>query len=276
MATDDHGHQHDSAPGAGHDEGAAREGHDHGAHGGGRTEIILSLACGALLLGGWLWERANGSGVFAWTLYGLAYLAGGFYTVREAIENLRARQLKIDSLMIVAAIGAAVLGQWAEGALLLFLFSLGHALENFAMGRARRAIEALAALRPETALVRRGGELVEARGEQDYLVTGVDARQQGDVESLGGAGGDGDLGVGVGGGAQGFGDAAAQPRVPHGVFVLVVPGAHGAGRLFDHVRRGLGVAGGTDRQVDGVEGQRQHEHLGQTAVRHSGRPLGDD
>ena len=122
----------------------------------------------------------------------------------------------------------------------------------------------------------RGGELVEARGEQDYLVTGVDARQQGDVESLGGAGGDGDLGVGVGGGAQGFGDAAAQPRVPHGVFVLVVPGAHGAGRLFDHVRRRLGVAGGTDRQVDGVEGQRQHEHLGQTAVRHSGRPLGDD
>jgi Cd2+/Zn2+-exporting ATPase len=82
--------------------------------------------------------------------------------VREAIENLRARQLKIDSLMVVAAIGAAALGEWAEGALLLFLFSLGHALENYAMGRARKAIEALATLRPETAMVRRNGQVVEA------------------------------------------------------------------------------------------------------------------
>ena len=81
--------------------------------------------------------------------------------MREALENLRHRELKIDSLMIVAAAGAAVLGQWAEGALLLFLFSLGHALENYAMGRARRAIEALAELRPETALVRRGDQLVD-------------------------------------------------------------------------------------------------------------------
>ena len=147
--TDDK-HDHDDAP------------HDH-AHDalGGRAELILSLASGALLLAGWLCERRVGEGLVAWMLYGLAYLAGGIFTVREAWENLRARRLKIDSLMIVAAIGAAVLGQWAEGALLLFLFSLGHALENFAMGRARRAIEALAALRPETALVRRGDQLVE-------------------------------------------------------------------------------------------------------------------
>ncbi|MFV1979880.1 MAG: heavy metal translocating P-type ATPase, partial [Rhodothermia bacterium] len=53
--------------------------------------------------------------------------------------------------------GAAALGEWAEGALLLFLFSMGHGLEHYAMGRARRAIEALADLVPETAIVRRGG-----------------------------------------------------------------------------------------------------------------------
>jgi Cd2+/Zn2+-exporting ATPase len=63
--------------------------------------------------------------------------------------------------MLVAAIGAAALGQWAEGALLLFLFSLGHSLEHYAMGRARRAIEALAKLAPETALVRRDGSTRE-------------------------------------------------------------------------------------------------------------------
>lgn len=136
----------------------------HGERGllGGRAEMIFSLVCGALLLAGWLLGRTQGeSATVPLALFVLAYLAGGFFTVREAFENLRARQLKIDSLMIVAAAGAAALGQWAEGALLLFLFSIGHALENYAMGRARRAIEALAELRPEVALVRRGNEMVE-------------------------------------------------------------------------------------------------------------------
>ena len=81
---------------------------------------------------------------------------GGFFTLKEAFENLRKRRFEIDTLMLVAAIGAATLGQWAEGALLLFLFSIGHALEHYAMGRARRAIEALAKLAPERATVRRG------------------------------------------------------------------------------------------------------------------------
>ena len=143
---------------------SAGHNHDHGSGGpwAGRAEIIFSLASGAFLLAGWAWGRTQGDGATGpLILLLLAYAAGGFFTVREAIENLRHRELKIDSLMIVAAAGAAVLGQWAEGALLLFLFSLGHALENYAMGRARRAIEALAALRPETALVRRGDQLVD-------------------------------------------------------------------------------------------------------------------
>ncbi len=147
-----------------HDTGPADHGHEHGADGalGGRAEVLLSLLCGALLLTGWLLERSLGDGAgWPWVLFVGAYVAGGFFTVREAVENLRARQLKIDSLMVEAALGAAALGEWAEGALLLFLFNLGHALENYAMGRARRAIEALAELRPETALVRRDGELVE-------------------------------------------------------------------------------------------------------------------
>ena len=148
---------HPPAASAGHN-------HDHGSGGpwAGRAEIIFSLASGAFLLAGWAWGRTQGDGATGpLILLLLAYAAGGFFTVREALENLRHRELKIDSLMIVAAAGAAVLGQWAEGALLLFLFSLGHALENYAMGRARRAIEALAELRPETALVRRGDQLVD-------------------------------------------------------------------------------------------------------------------
>src|SRR3546814_4293390 len=89
---------------------------------------------------------------------------------REAIENLRLKRLEIDTLMLVAAAGAGALGAWAEGALLLFLFSLGHALEHYAMGRAKRAIEALADLAPRTAMVRRGdGGLSEVPVEEPVI-----------------------------------------------------------------------------------------------------------
>jgi Cd2+/Zn2+-exporting ATPase len=172
--TDHPDHNHADAHSHDHTKGAA-------AWLGGRAEVVFAVMSGTLLLAGWSWERAAGTSVAgAWWLYLAAYGFGGFFTVREAVENLRGRQLKIDSLMIVAAIGAAALGQWAEGALLLFLFSLGHALENYAMGRARRAIEALAALRPDTALVRRGNEVVEIAVEElklgDIVVVKPDER----------------------------------------------------------------------------------------------------
>ena len=88
-----------------------------------------------------------------WGCYITAYFFGGYFTFREAIENIRAGRFEIDFLMLVAAIGAATLGEWFEGALLLFLFSIGHALENYAMGRAKRAIESLAELAPQTAIL---------------------------------------------------------------------------------------------------------------------------
>jgi Cd2+/Zn2+-exporting ATPase len=156
-------------------ETAVEEDHDH-AHGGlfgDNTELIFALACGALLLTGWLLSVLTGVIPWVpWTLYLIAYFFGGFFTLREAIENIRAGRFEIDFLMLVAAIGAASLGEWAEGALLLFLFSIGHALEHYAMGRARRAIEALAELAPDTAMVRRNDEVTELP---------VDQLQQGDV-----------------------------------------------------------------------------------------------
>ncbi|MCO6411105.1 MAG: cadmium-translocating P-type ATPase, partial [Thiogranum sp.] len=90
-----------------------------------------------------------------------AYATGGWFALRDAWQSLRQGRFDIDTLMIVAAAGAAALGAWAEGALLLFLFSLGHALEHRAMDRARRAIEALAELAPRTALVQRDGREVD-------------------------------------------------------------------------------------------------------------------
>ena len=71
--------------------------------------------------------------------------------------------------MLFAAVGAAALGKWGEGALLLFLFSLGHALEHYAMKRARKSIEALSDLTPPVALVKRGGEVIEIGVEELIL-----------------------------------------------------------------------------------------------------------
>jgi Zn2+/Cd2+-exporting ATPase len=142
--------------------------HDHGKSD--NLELIFSLSCGALLLAGWLGpELGLLPGWLALTLLVAAYGFGAFFALREATEKLLAGRFEIDFLMLVAATGAAILGAWAEGALLLFLFSLGHALEHYAMGRATRAIQALADLAPDSALVRRNGETVEIRIENIQL-----------------------------------------------------------------------------------------------------------
>ncbi len=134
----------------------------HDGLSGEKSELIIATLAGACTLAGWLltWSPI-GPDWLATALFGAAYLCGGYFTTREALENLLARRFDIDTLMLVAAAGAAALGEWGEGALLLSLFSLGHSLEHFAMGRARRAIEALAKLAPETACVKRGERLEE-------------------------------------------------------------------------------------------------------------------
>lgn len=159
-----------------HEEGHAHadgeHSHAHGGFLGPNTELIFSLICGALLALGFGIEKLSAAAP-EWVptaFYLGAYFFGGFYTLREAIENLRLKKFEIDTLMLVAAAGAATLGAFAEGALLLFLFSLGHALEHYAMGRARQAIEALAKLAPRTATVRRAQETREIPVEE--LVVG--------------------------------------------------------------------------------------------------------
>ncbi len=98
--------------------------------------------------------------------YALSYLAGGYEGAISAISALRHGVLDIDFLMIVAALGAAYLGEWAEGAILLFLFSLSGALETFAMDRTRHAIQKLMELRPNKATVRRNGQEIELPVEE--------------------------------------------------------------------------------------------------------------
>jgi Cd2+/Zn2+-exporting ATPase len=82
-------------------------------------ELLCSLAAGTLLLAGWLGVLAGLPNGVSLPLYGAAYAFGGFFTLRDAMQSLWAKRFDIDTLMLVAAAGAAALGEWAEGALLL-------------------------------------------------------------------------------------------------------------------------------------------------------------
>ena len=106
--------------------------------------------------------------------FGLVYLAGGLpATWRALVELWRARVLDIDLLMVIAALAAAAVGAPAEGAVLLFLFSLSTTLETLAMGRARREVEALMALRPETALRKSAAADIEEVSISEVVVGDV-------------------------------------------------------------------------------------------------------
>jgi len=87
-----------------------------------------------------------------------AYLAGGWHGTICGVRSLLRGTVDVDLLMILAALGAAYVHHAFEGAMLLFLFSLSHALQEMAMEKSRSAITALMKLRPEVALCRRGGE----------------------------------------------------------------------------------------------------------------------
>src|SRR5690606_11359603 len=102
------GHPHDKDEHDDHaDEKGAEHGHDHGGMFGEKTELIFSLTGGVFLLVGWLLERyATGPDWASLVCYVAAYGAAGYFTAKEAITNIRARRFEIDSLMLVAAIGA--------------------------------------------------------------------------------------------------------------------------------------------------------------------------
>ncbi len=114
--------------------------------------VVLGLALS--LAGTWLMEEDAGKRVVAFGAV-LTYLAGGVPAGWRSLKTLLIRRvLDIDLLMVVAASAAAAVGAVVEGAVLLTLYSLFTTLEERAMGRTRRAIEALMALRPETAFRR--------------------------------------------------------------------------------------------------------------------------
>ena len=91
-------------------------------------------------------------------------------TFPEAVESIRELRVNVDVLMFVAAVGAAALGHWAEGAFLLFLFGLGAAGEELAMEHAERSVASLADLAPDTAAIARADGRVDDVPLDDIVI----------------------------------------------------------------------------------------------------------
>lgn len=118
------------------------------------------LLTSVTLLGliGELVSAQMGHAVLEHGFYALAFAAGGVPALISALRALwLERKLDVNLLMVLAALGALSVGQEADGVILLFLFSLSNTLQDWAFARTKRAIQALMALRPEGAVVRRDG-----------------------------------------------------------------------------------------------------------------------
>jgi Cd2+/Zn2+-exporting ATPase len=129
-------------------------------------EALFTLITFVTMILAWLAARYELSPSLSTSLYVIAYGTGGAFGLKGGVEALREWTIDVDLLMILAALGAAIVGSPFEGALLLFLFSLSNVLQNYAMDRTRSAIKALMKLRPDQALVRRGSKLITLPIEQ--------------------------------------------------------------------------------------------------------------
>jgi Cd2+/Zn2+-exporting ATPase len=129
---------------------------------------IIAVALSAIFTGIGLalqWSKIEPEAVHI-VVFGAAVISGGWFIFPKAVAAARRFLPDMNLLMTVAVIGAAIIGEWAEAAAVTFLFGLSEYLEAFSVQRARRAIESLMQLTPETALLKRGDAFEEVPVEQ--------------------------------------------------------------------------------------------------------------
>jgi len=137
-------------------------------------ESRLVLVTAIAIVASWIGAGIGASDTVILLFNITSYIAGGFFGAKSAIESLLERKIDVDMLMILAALGAASIGQWSEGAILLFLFSLSNVLQTYAIGRSRRAIKGLLKLYPREAKVKR-------TKSADVQIVALEALKLGDI-----------------------------------------------------------------------------------------------
>ncbi|GAD83331.1 cadmium-translocating P-type ATPase [Nocardia asteroides NBRC 15531] len=130
------------------------------------TELRAAAIAGVLLLAGLLAGWAGAPRPVELTLEAAALVVGGYTFVPSTLKRLAKGKIGVGTLMTIAAIGAVILGEVGEAAMLAFLFSISEGLEEYAVARTRRGLRALLNLVPEQAtVVREGSEIVVAPAE---------------------------------------------------------------------------------------------------------------
>ncbi|HJH11943.1 MAG TPA: heavy metal translocating P-type ATPase [Metalysinibacillus jejuensis] len=120
-------------------------------------ELIAAIISGIIILIAWRLDTV-GLHTSAVVAYLTAFIIGGFAKAKEGIEDTLAdKRLNVELLMILAAVGSAIIGYWAEGAVLIFIFAMSGALETYAMNKSHREISSLMDMQPEEAWLVRGG-----------------------------------------------------------------------------------------------------------------------
>ncbi|SET22933.1 heavy metal translocating P-type ATPase [Paenibacillus sp. NFR01] len=131
--------------------------------------VLITAGCLLFIALAWIVGRQNWAAAEI-ILYVLAYVVGGY---RKAIEGLgtlfKEKDLDVDLLMVVAAVGAASIGYWMDGAILIFIFCLSGTLEELTMEKTNQDIQSIMKLRPEEAVVLQGGAERKIKAEQLQL-----------------------------------------------------------------------------------------------------------
>ncbi|MFD1705290.1 heavy metal translocating P-type ATPase [Siminovitchia sediminis] len=122
-------------------------------------ELLAAAVSGLLIVIAWLLDK-NGAETTSIMVYISAYMIGGFAKAKEGIQDtIHQKEFNVELLMILAAIGSAIIGYWAEGAILIFIFALSGALETYTMNKSQKEISSLMKLQPEEAWLIKEGDV---------------------------------------------------------------------------------------------------------------------
>ena len=137
-----------------------------------KENIKVYISALLLVVSWFLGEQYGEEHVLPTIGYAASILIGGYSLFIKGLKNLRRLNFDMNTLMTIAIIGAAIIGEWGEGATVVILFAISEALERYSMDKARQSIESLMDIAPKEALIRRGNE---------EMMIHVDEIQVGDI-----------------------------------------------------------------------------------------------